>query len=69
MLYSTVAIDPSNIDSIKGYNTLSYPKLHVEFEYNNPPRANTYVGDSMSIEDIVPLMWVLIFVCIVYDLA
>ena len=20
---------------IKGYNTLSYPKLHVEFEYNN----------------------------------
>ena len=37
MLYSTVAIDPSNIDPIKGYNTLSYPKLHVEFEYNNPP--------------------------------
>ena len=36
MLYSTVAIDPSNIDPIKGYNTLSYPKLHVEFEYNNP---------------------------------
>ena len=37
MLYSTVAIDPSNIDPIKGYNTLSYSKLHVEFEYNNPP--------------------------------
>ena len=48
MLYSTVAIDPSNIDPIKGYNTLSYPKLHVEFEYNNPPRANTDVGDSIK---------------------
>ena len=35
MLYSTVAIDPSNIDPIKGYNTLSYLKLHIEFEYNN----------------------------------
>ena len=35
MLYSTVAIDPSNIDPIKGYNALSYPKLHVKFEYNN----------------------------------
>ena len=35
MLYSTFAIDPSNIDPIKGYNALSYPKLHVEFEYNN----------------------------------
>ena len=35
MLYSTVAIDPSNIDPIKSYNALSYLKLHVEFKYNN----------------------------------
>ena len=35
MLYSTVAIDPSNIDPIKGYNALSYLKLNIEFEYNN----------------------------------
>jgi len=35
MQHLTFAIDPLNIYHIKGYNTLSYLKLHVEFEYCN----------------------------------
>jgi len=36
----TFAIYSSNIDHIKGYNTLSYLKLHVEFEYCNRLEPN-----------------------------
>ena len=40
MQHLTFAIDSSNIDLIKGYNTLSYLKLHVEFEYSNRLEPN-----------------------------
>jgi len=40
MQHLTFAIDSSNIDHIKGYNTLSYLKLHVEFEYCNRLEPN-----------------------------
>ena len=40
MQHLTFAIYSSNIDHIKGYNTLSYLKLHVEFEYSNRLEPN-----------------------------
>jgi len=40
MQHLTFAIYSSNIDHIKGYNTLSYLKLHVEFEYCNRLEPN-----------------------------
>jgi len=41
MQHLTFAIDPLNIDHIKDYNTLSYLKLHVEFEYCNRMEPNS----------------------------
>ena len=51
MQHLTFAIYSSNIDHIKGYNTLSYLKLHVEFEYNNRLEPNSTWDAVLQIYD------------------
>ena len=51
MQHLTFAIYSSNIDHIKGYNTLSYLKLHVEFEYNNRLEPNPTWDTVFTIYD------------------
>jgi len=51
MQHSTFAIYSSNIDHIKGYNTLSYLKLLVEFEYNNRLEPNPTWDAVLQIYD------------------
>jgi len=51
MQHLTFAIYSSNIDHIKGYNTLSYLKLHVEFEYCNLLEPNLTWDTVLKIYD------------------
>ena len=52
MQHSTFAIYSSNIDHIKGYNTLSYLKLRVEFEYSNRLEPNPTWDAVLQICDL-----------------